>query len=214
MFKKKKYRKAVAFGSIFISGTQLTGYLYIINYATTIFKETSDAETSQIFTIILGCVSLFASLCSGPIIQRFGRKIIILIGFLMVAISHFIFMAISLNDSKSEALKYMVILVLFFYVITLGAVKWVYLGDILKGPGLGIANMINFTTAFTVTQVGPIISESVGPSETFAIFGVACGLCFFFALFFLKETKGLSYFETLNIFNKEFKLRKQTGRFT
>lgn len=212
MFKKKKYRKAVAYGSIFIAGTQLTGYLYIINYATSIFKASSSDpadRTPQIFTIILGCVSLAASLISGPIIQRFGRKIIILIGQISVAASHFVFMGISLNDPNSEALKYMVILVLFFYVVTLAAVKWVYLGDILKGPGLSIANFVNFTTAFLVTLISPIISESVGSSETFAIFGISCTAGFFFALFFLKETKGLGYFETLNIFNKDWRLKRK-----
>mmetsp|Transcript_8830 Transcript_8830/g.7809 ORF Transcript_8830/g.7809 Transcript_8830/m.7809 type:complete len:92 (-) Transcript_8830:413-688(-) len=41
MFTKKKYRKAAAYGCLLSGLVQFSGYMYIINYATSIFKQSS-----------------------------------------------------------------------------------------------------------------------------------------------------------------------------
>eukprot|EP00330_Aristerostoma_sp_ATCC50986_P007985 CAMPEP_0114590924 /NCGR_PEP_ID=MMETSP0125-20121206/13082_1 /TAXON_ID=485358 ORGANISM="Aristerostoma sp., Strain ATCC 50986" /NCGR_SAMPLE_ID=MMETSP0125 /ASSEMBLY_ACC=CAM_ASM_000245 /LENGTH=193 /DNA_ID=CAMNT_0001788717 /DNA_START=1124 /DNA_END=1705 /DNA_ORIENTATION=+ len=110
-------------------------------------------------------------------------------------------MGINIRDPNSEALKYLVILSVALYVLTLGACQYVYLGDILKGPAFSIINVVAALSAFSITFVSPIIQENLGPVGTFAVFGGGCTIGLIFTIFFLKETKGKSYFETLNIFN-------------
>jgi hypothetical protein len=48
------------------------------------------------------------------------------------------------------------------YFVTLSPVKWIYLSDILPAPGLAIANLCNFTTAFIITQTAPLIMDKYG----------------------------------------------------
>eukprot|EP00330_Aristerostoma_sp_ATCC50986_P007301 CAMPEP_0114584538 /NCGR_PEP_ID=MMETSP0125-20121206/8221_1 /TAXON_ID=485358 ORGANISM="Aristerostoma sp., Strain ATCC 50986" /NCGR_SAMPLE_ID=MMETSP0125 /ASSEMBLY_ACC=CAM_ASM_000245 /LENGTH=190 /DNA_ID=CAMNT_0001778995 /DNA_START=1015 /DNA_END=1588 /DNA_ORIENTATION=- len=124
-------------------------------------------------------------------------------------------MGINIRDPNSEALKYLVILSVALYVLTLGACQYVYLGDILKGPAFSIINVVAALSAFSITFVSPIIQENLGPVGTFAVFGGGCTIGLIFTIFFLKETKGKSYFETLNIFNgaQEWKFLSQEAPF-
>jgi len=72
-------------------------------------------------------------------------------------------------------------------------VPWVLTGEMfpLEGRGLavGICTTLNWLTAYTLTQVFPMIMASIGSHGSLYLLGVIDLLSLLFVLFFLPETK-------------------------
>lgn len=82
--------KALAIGPILMVITQFTGTFTIMNYAGTIFKESGSTIDPNVSSIVLGMVQIFGSFCCIAVIDKVGRKILLVISTFGCSIGLFI----------------------------------------------------------------------------------------------------------------------------
>jgi MFS family permease len=160
-------------------------------------------------TILSGFILMIFAFSSGPLIKKFGRKSILIVGTFLCALSEIILgvMSVINHTEKSMALTYLIIIMIFIYYIffslSLGPIVWIYNADILPEKGLGIATFFNWIGSFTVSLLFPVLLKGLGANGFACMFFIFAGFCILgmiFMIIFMIETKGLSAAEIENAF--------------
>lgn len=177
-------------------------------YAPQIFQTIglSKSNSSLFATGVYGTVKVVTTgifLIIG--IDFLGRKKSLIGGAIWMAAMMFIIGAVLATNppdpdagSVSKASIAMVVMI-YLYVIgysaSWGPVPWVYLSEIfptrLRAYGVGMGAATQWLFNFVITKVTPEAINHIG-WRTFLMFGIFCLSMGIFALFFIKETKGLS----------------------
>lgn len=196
---------------------QLTGINFIFYYGTTFFKS-SGIQNPFIITIICDVVNTVMTLFGIQLIDRVGRRRLLMIGAAGMCICEFLVAIVgvtagdiqpdgSVNLAAQRVLIAFVCIYIAFFAISWGPVAWVVTGEIFplniraKGMSLAVASNwlwnfgIGYATPYlvnkTTTGVTGIKAADLGV-KVFFIWGATCVGCFVFTYFFIPETKGLS----------------------
>lgn len=143
----------------------------------------------------MGTVNLIFTILAFFIIDKFGRRALIIGGSIMMVLMHsLVAWQLSLGEAASAPLAIGGILgFIAFFAISSGAVIWVFISEIFpnavraKGQALGC-----FTHWFMCTLISwafPMVAEKAG-MYAFAFFGFMMVLQIIFAIKFMPETKG------------------------
>jgi MFS family permease len=88
---------------------------------------------------------------------------------------------------------------IFFFASTWGPAAWVVIGEIfplpIRAKGVALSTASNWLWNFVIGYITPYMvdaNEGNLKYKVFFVWGATCGLCIFFAYFFVPETKGLS----------------------
>lgn len=65
------------------------------------------------------------------------------------------------------------------------------MSEVMTDKGVSLGTMVNWICTIIVALIVPTLINIMG-GYLFIAFGVICGLCGFFVMFFMKETKGLT----------------------
>ena len=77
------------------------------------------------------------------------------------------------------------------FVVSIGPICWVYLGEILTSRAMSICTAVNWFSAFLVILFFPLMMIGIGPSATFWIFAfINLAGSFYFGIDMI-ETKGM-----------------------
>ncbi|KAJ2941557.1 hypothetical protein O0L34_g14609 [Tuta absoluta] len=186
---------------------QFSGINAVLFYMGTIFKAAGSSLDPSIATIIIGAVQVVASLITPLVVDRLGRKILLLISTCGTTIGLGLlgmYFILDANDSPvAETLSFLPILSLVLFILTycwgLGPLPWAVMGELfpmeVKAVAAPIATAFCWILSFLVTRYFEPIALAVGMYTAFWIFGVCCAVGFFFVLFFVPETKGKSFNE-------------------
>lgn len=92
------------------------------------------------------------------------------------------------------------------YCVGFGPLPWAVLAEMFPANIKGIASSMCASTCwvfgFLVTKFFSQMSDALGIHWSFWIFGILCGVAFFFVLFCVIETKGMSLQDIQNRLNK------------
>lgn len=213
LFKIPSNRKAFMIVSLLFVFQQLTGNMTVLNYIETIFEAAHTNIDAAVSAIIVGVVQVFAS-CSTPFIaDRLGRKPILLICSIIMGVALFVLGGYFYMEIASEDISHIMWLPLaslILYMVAFnagfGGLSWVILGEIfsanIKSLAASLATSLCFLTIFLVTYIYPYLN-SLGTYYTFWLFGISCVFDFFFILFIVFETKGLSLQDIQNKLNNK-----------
>lgn len=183
LIKKRKARKSLITAVLMHLAQQLACINGVIQYSNTIFEKTDNAETQ---TIILGVVSLFSSLFSMFIVDRAGRKIMILLSCAIVSLTLGLL-------SFGIKTNYSTFLYIIGFNLGLGPVTWFITGEIFpaeyKKSGTFLAVSVNWISNFCVTSIFPYLFDKMG-SKSFLVYLACTLLMAVYFLIFLRETKG------------------------
>ncbi|MCU7552243.1 sugar porter family MFS transporter [Chitinophagaceae bacterium LB-8] len=202
----KTYRPVLLVGIMVAIFQQVTGINSIIYYAPSIFKETGiDSSSSLLQTIIIGVVNIASTFVAIGLVDKVGRKKLLLIGSILMGIS---LVALGLCFHYSYYDNYIVLIFMLLYVAsfgsTLGAVVWVYLSEIfpnlIRSLALSVATLALWLADFVVTLTFPILTKHLGTSYTMFCYAFLCAVAFVFMFFKIKETKGRSLEELETLF--------------
>jgi len=87
-----------------------------------------------------------------------------------------------------------IILFLIGFAGSTGAVTWVIISEIfptrLRGQAMGIAVLFIWASDYVVTQTFPMLTEGIGPANTFYSYACCAFVGLVFTIFAVPETKG------------------------
>jgi SP family sugar:H+ symporter-like MFS transporter len=187
---------------------QLVGINIIFYYGATLWQLAGFTEAdSLMINIVSGAVSIAACFGTIALIDRIGRKPLLLIGSAGMAITLFVMVyafshaTIDPNDANKIILsvglgKIAVVaanLYVIFFNLSWGPVMWVMLGEMfpnqIRGSALAVAGFFQWFANYLVVQTFPgMAAWSLAGSYTF--YAVSAVISFFLVQRFIHETKG------------------------
>jgi MFS transporter, SP family, arabinose:H+ symporter len=191
-----KYKKATYLAITLAFFNQLSGINAIIYYAPRIFEVTGEAKTSALFsTAGIGVVNPIFTIVGVSLIDKFGRKTLMLIG----SIGYIVSLALitnSFHTSSFDNVVYYIFMFIASHAIGQGAVIWVFIAEIFPNEvrylGQSIGTFTHWILAAIIALIFPKLTESIGATTTFSIFCVMMIFQLIFVLKIMPETKGTS----------------------
>jgi SP family xylose:H+ symportor-like MFS transporter len=192
---------------------QFVGINVVLYYAPEIFKSMgSGTDTALLQTIIVGAVNLFFTVLAIMTVDKFGRKPLMIIGALGMAISMFALGTTFFMQSVGiGALVFMLIYVASF-AMSWGPVCWVLLSEIfpnkIRGRALAVAVAAQWISNYLVSWTFPMMDKNTYLLEKFNhgfaywIYGVMGLLAMLLVWKFVPETKGKTLEEMEKIWQK------------
>jgi len=197
-FLSKKYSIPIMLAMLLAMFNQLSGINAIIYYAPRIFEMAGLGRSSALFsTVGIGIVNLVATIIALFLIDRLGRKVLMIIGSLGVIL----FLGLVSNAFLSENFGgYDVPIYIFgfigFFAVSQGAVIWVYIAEIfpnkVRARGQSLGSFTHWLLAAVIAQIFPGLAAQVGGGFTFLFFTFMMVFQLIFVLKLMKETKGRS----------------------
>lgn len=197
---RKENRFPIMVAVLIAAFNQLAGINAVFFYAPRIFEMTGLAEnTALLQSISLGITNLVFTFISLFLIDRFGRRALLMAGsvgmvFFLGMLSRAFFME---NFTGYSVMIYLIGFIAFF-AFSQGAVLWVVISEIFpnniraKGQSLGAFTHWVMNAAISWTFPVIALSPSIGGGPAFAFFAFMMVLHFLFAWKVLPETKGKS----------------------
>lgn len=190
-------RKALAVGCILAVLQQITGINVILYYGAEVFRSAGIASTTAIYqTVIVGTVNVLFTLVAIWIVDRVGRKPLLMLASAGMGTSLFL-VGCLYRPGASEG-PWVLICVLAYvasFALAMGPVVWVVLSEIfptrIRGTAMSVAVVLLWTANFLVTQFYPSLMDTLR-GNAYHIFGVMCVIALLFVAFFIPETKGKS----------------------
>ncbi len=191
-----RYSKVLIMGILIATFQQITGINAILYYAPEIFKNTGvSAAIASMQTIAIGVTMLVFTLVAIWLVDKAGRKKLLLAGCVIMAIS---LLAVAACFHFNFYQYYLVLIFLLVYIAgfsaSLGAVTWVILSEIfpnrIRGLALSLATLVLWLADFAASFSFPVLNKQFGTSATLSLFAVFCLIYFFYIKFRVPESKG------------------------
>jgi sugar porter (SP) family MFS transporter len=195
-FFQRKYRRPILLALMVASFNQLSGINALIYYTADIFAMAGAGRTSALWqSVTIGVTNLVFTLLAMAVIDRVGRKRLLLVGSLGLAAC--LFIAAYAFERRIGGVLVLGSLIgyIAFFAVSQGAVIWVYLAEIfpnrVRARGQALGSFTHWCWAAAVSWSFPVFAEASG-GLAFAVFGTTMLLQFVMVLMFLPETKGAS----------------------
>uniref|UniRef100_UPI0037E990A7 solute carrier family 2, facilitated glucose transporter member 9 n=1 Tax=Semicossyphus pulcher TaxID=241346 RepID=UPI0037E990A7 len=189
---------------------QLCGLNAIWYYTSGILREAGFAENIiPYITLSTGAIETLAAIVSGLVIERIGRKPLLIFGFSAMAV-FFSLLTVFLNFQDSVSwmpyLSYICILaVIASFCSGPGGIPFVLTGELFeqsyRPAAFMIAGTVNWLSNFAVGLLFPFIQEKL-QSFAFLVFVVVCILGSIYLYFVLPETKNKTFIDISQSFAK------------
>jgi sugar porter (SP) family MFS transporter len=174
---------------------QLSGINFIIYFAPRVFGLAGlDASASLLSTTGIGVVNLVFTILGMMLIDRSGRKTLLLVG----SIGYIVSLSAVAWAFDSGAGGLLVVLFIFLFIashaIGQGAVIWVFIAEIFpnnvraKGQSLGCGT--HWVFAAMITLLMPTVLSVFEAQTIFAFFAFMMVLQLLFVIFLMPETRG------------------------
>jgi SP family arabinose:H+ symporter-like MFS transporter len=191
-----KYRLPIFLAISIGMFNQLSGINAILYYLNDIFAAAGFSKlSSELQSVAIGGTNLAATLLAMTVIDKLGRRSLLLIGSVGTALCLAGVAGVFFTQSHQSYLLWLLVAYVAFFAISQGAVIWVYIGEVFpnrvrsKGQALGSSShwIMNAAIAYTFPQ----LAKSSG-AYPFVFFAAMMALQFFVVLFFYPETKGVT----------------------
>jgi len=185
---------------------QLVGINVIFYYGSTLWQAAGFSENdSLLINIVSGFVSIAACFVTIAVIDKIGRKPLLLIGSAGMAITLFVmvfaFREGALVDGKlvmsAQVGTIAVIaanLYVIFFNVSWGPVMWVMLGEMfpnqIRGSALAVCGFAQWFANYLIAQAFPIMLAGIGLAASYSFYGICAVISFFLVQRFIQETKG------------------------
>jgi sugar porter (SP) family MFS transporter len=193
---KRQYRKPILLALAIAAFNQLSGINAVLYYLNDIFGSAGFSKVSGgLQTVIVGTVNLAATLLAMTLIDKIGRKTLLLIGCVGMTIGLSGIDAIFFTGRGRGALIFLMTGYTASFALSSGSVIWVYISEIfpnaVRAKGQAFGSSVIWVMNGIISQVFPSLAAH-SESAPFIVFAVLMAAQFFVTLWFFPETKGLS----------------------
>ena len=178
---------------------QISGINAIIYFAPRIFELGGiSAENALFSTIGIGVVNLIGTMFGLFLIDRIGRKKLMLIGSIGYIISLGLISLNFMGELRMEGpfLPIFVFIFIASHAIGQGSVIWVFISEIfpnkLRASGQSLGSFTHWILAAVIANIFPYLASTLGPAYIFGFFCLMMILQLLWVLFIMPETKGKS----------------------
>lgn len=195
-------RPALIVGIGLAAFQQLTGINTVIYYAPTIleFAGFQSAAISILATAGIGMINVIMTVVAILLIDRVGRRPLLLIGLIGMIISLAILGIAFVLPGLSSSLGLIAVISLMLYVgsfaIGLGPVFWLMISEIyplrIRGRTMSTATIVNWGTNLLVAITFLSLIQLIGTPGTFWLYSIIGIIAWVFVYFLVPETKGKS----------------------
>ena len=208
LFDNDKVRPIVWVGIGLAVFQQLVGINVVFYYGAVLWQSVGFTEDNALLiNVIMGVVSIGAVLIALSVIDKVGRKPLLIIGSIGMAVTLGTMMICFFNATTNEAGDLVLPgfwgpLALFsgvtyaaMFNLSWGPVMWVMLGEMfpnqIRGSGLGVSGFFQWFANFGVTLTFPILLATISLGGAYSIYFLGAVVSIFFVSRFVHETKGV-----------------------
>jgi sugar porter (SP) family MFS transporter len=193
-----QYKTPIVLAVLFAFFNQVSGINAIIYYAPRIFEMAGlGAHSSLLSTVGVGLINFIFTLIGINIIDRVGRRVLMLVGSVGLIASLFL-VAFTFYTGHFNGFAIPVYMMIFiaFFAFSQGAVIWVFISEIfpnqVRAKGQTLGSSTHWVMAAIIAFSFPYLAETLGGAVTFSFFGVMMVCQLIFVWKFMPETKGRS----------------------
>ncbi len=192
----RKYRFPIFLAITIGMFNQLAGINAILYYLNDIFAAAGYSKASgELGPVAVGAMNLLATILAMTVIDKIGRKTLLLIGSVGLVACLSGLAGIFLTHSHQNYLLWLLIAYIAFFAISQGAVIWVYIGEVfpnrVRAKGQSVGSSSHWIMNAAVSWIFPVLF-AYSRGIPFVFFGFMMVVQFFVVLFFYPETKGYS----------------------
>ncbi len=193
---RAKYRLPIFLAISIGLFNQLSGINAILYYSDFIFTSAGFSQVSgSLQTVLIGVVNLLGTLAGMSLIDRVGRKTLLLIGSAGTAISLAGVADIFYTHTHLNALVWLLMAYIGFFAISQGAVIWVYIAEVfpnrVRAKGQSLGSSSHWIANAIISLSFPVLAARFGGGP-FALFACMMVLQFIVVLAIYPETKGVT----------------------
>lgn len=196
-------RKGFTISVMLMFFQQFSGINAVIFFTVPIFKSAGSTMDANLCAIIVGVVQVLMSFASSVLVEKAGRKILLLqssavMGICLTILGIYFRLKNGGTDVTSIGWIPLISLVMFIVSFSLGygPIPWMMMGELLASEVKGIATslvvLFNWICVFIVTKSFNLMMTSLGEDMTFWIFAVIMFIGTVYGFRNVFETKGKS----------------------
>jgi sugar porter (SP) family MFS transporter len=203
---KRLFRPIVWVGIGLASFQQLVGINIVFYYGAVLWRSAGFKESDALLiNVISGGVSIVACFFATALIDRVGRKPLLLIGSIGMAVTLGILAvvfgtantvngALELSGTTGPIALVAANLYVMLFNFSWGPVMWVMLGEMfpnqIRGSGLAISGLSQWLSNFGITMTFPLLLAGIGLGGAYGLYTLCALISIVFILKFIHETKG------------------------
>jgi sugar porter (SP) family MFS transporter len=174
---------------------QLAGINAILYYLPSIFSSAGFSQLSgDKQAIAIGITNLIFTIVGMSVIDKLGRKTLLLIGAAGTAGCLSAVSWLFAINSHPGALVWLFVAYIAFFALSQGAVIWVYISEVfpnhVRSKGQGVGNASHWIMNTIIALEFPVLVVKLGRSAPFTFFAAMTFAQFLVVLFVYPETKG------------------------
>ena len=175
---------------------QLSGINAILYYLNDIFERAGFSKVSgDLQAVAVGATNLLFTMLAMSVIDRFGRKFLLLVGSVGTSLSLAGVAVVFFKHQHENLLVWLLVSFIAFFAFSQGAVIWVYIGEVfpnrVRAKGQSLGSFSHWFANAIVSWRYPLMAASSG-GWPFAFFAAMMALQFFVVLLVYPETRGVT----------------------
>lgn len=190
---RRRYTRPILLAVSIAIFNQLTGVNALLYYILDVFADLGSGRLNgRKDAILVSGLSLAVTMLSVALIDKAGRKPLLLIGTVGMGVSLGLFPTVRLMHWPPSTVVVILAVYDAFFGFSQGVVIWVYLSEIFPLPvrarGQSLGSTVHWVTNALVVGTFPAMVTLLH-EKVFVVFALLMGLQFFTVLFFYPETK-------------------------
>lgn len=180
---------------------QFFGINVVMYYGPTLFKSIGYFSSSSqlLSTFFMGLVNTVFSVICFYLVERVGRRKLLLTGSAIAAICLLTIATIIPSIDGLPALKWIAAACFVCYIagycISVGSLFWLIIAEIfplpVRGLGMSLAAATQWAANLVVSMTFLSLMSYLGASAVFFLYGIVCILCMVFCYLYVPETTGM-----------------------
>jgi sugar porter (SP) family MFS transporter len=194
---QRKYLLPIYLAFTVAAFNQLAGINAILYYLNYIFAMAGFNKISgDLQAVAVGAMNLLATLVGMSLIDKLGRKTLLLMGAVGMTFCLSGVAVIFFSHQHQGLLVWFLVAYIAFFAISEGAVIWVYISEVfpnrVRSKGQSLGSSTHWIMNFIISLVFPYFAMRFGGGYPFVFFAAMMALMFFVVLFTFPETKGVT----------------------
>jgi MFS transporter, SP family, xylose:H+ symportor len=185
---------------------QFVGINVALYYAPRIFESMGAAkDASMLQTVVMGLVNVIFTVIAIVTVDKYGRKILLMIGSIGMAIGMFAIGGLAFTKVIGISTLIFIIIYTASFMMSWGPITWVLISEIfpnkIRGKAIAIAVAAQWAANYLISSTYPPMMEFSG-GLTYSFYGLMSLLSFIFVWKMVPETKGKTLEEMEHLWKK------------